>query len=100
MIFSPTGSVIAEASAGPDDNPTAARKISRPNWRRVALAPVGRLHTIGPVRSRQPSTMPTTSGPAATPSDRLADPIGIAISPTRKPSDRPNPRLIASTSLT
>ena len=43
----PIGWRIAVARAGPEESPTLARKTSRPNWRRVALAPVGRLQTIG-----------------------------------------------------
>ncbi len=68
---------------------TAERNSSTANCSSVRLAPVSRVHTIGPVRSSQPNTIPTTSGPAANPSDRLTEPSHSEKSPTRKPEREP-----------
>ena len=87
----------AAAKAWPESSPIAAKNSSKPSWRMVELAACGSPQMKGPVRPTQPSTMPTTSGPAATPSFRVIPPgSGTSISPTSTPRAIPNPTVKAS----
>ena len=64
----------AERSAAPPLVPAMPRKSNDPIWRRVTLTPWGTCQIKGPVRCRQPSNRPTTSGPPAAPAPRRRPP--------------------------